>query len=177
MFDLTFHILEVIHNTKNVWHFICKKAYTVSHWFTCKVFRLKKEGSLWLCCACRGAFATSTVATAAAALFAGVRNFCTAFRTLFALLAPLRGPCEWWPWWRRRHTVQQAHGWQRSVEVGCKSRQATSKRWKPFAGLEKQTVWLRRYMRTSKAATGEAHRARARQGWCFFRPATMATRT
>ena len=71
-------------------------------------------------CACRGAFATSTVATAAAA--APLRAC-----EIFALHALLRGPCKWWPWRRRRHTVQQAHGWQRSLEVGCKSRQATSK--------------------------------------------------
>ena len=151
---------------------------------------LKKEGSLWLCCACGGAFATSTVVAAAAttaAALCGRAKFlhCSPHwgapgghgdydagtqcskRTVYAIAKAATGAAH----------MARTVGWQRSLEVGCKSRQATSKRWKPFAGLEKQTVWLRRYMRTSKAATGEAHRARARQGWCFFRPATMATRT
>ena len=71
------------HNTKKVWHFICK-AYTVSHWFTCKVFRLKKEGSLWLCHVHVGALSLlrrlrrRRRRRRRRPLFAGVRNFCTA---------------------------------------------------------------------------------------------------
>ena len=119
--------------------------------------------------ACRGAFATSTVAAAATTAAAAPLRACE----IFALHALLRGPCKWWPWRRRRHTVQQARarvaavfrGWLQIPPGNIKEVKALCWPWKADC------------LTTTVYANFEGCRRRgARRGWCFFRPATMATR-